>query len=163
MDVSEEELEEFLTNADRMRGAVISHTIVLERNMDMFICKYFCADQDKMFELMELVVSERMEFSKKAQVFVQILKKQCERNKKQFEKEYPKMNKDFEEIAKARNVFAHKLSITPTKEDLGKHQIVFKEFLNKTDLIEYTYDGIIEILNRLEKYSLLIKTLNKMG
>lgn len=86
-----------------------------------------------------------------------------ERERKEFEKEYPKMNKDFEHMAKVRNVFAHKLSLTPTKENLGKHQIVFKEFLNKTDIIEYTYDGIMEILNRLEKYSLLIKALNKKG
>ena len=74
--VREEELHEYMFLADRMRGAIISHTVLLERNMDLFICKYFCATDEKVFELMELAISERMGFSEKAATFIQILKKE---------------------------------------------------------------------------------------
>jgi hypothetical protein len=40
MKISEDELEAFLFNADRLKGAVISHTILLERNMDAFLAWY---------------------------------------------------------------------------------------------------------------------------
>jgi hypothetical protein len=95
---------------------------------------------------MELLISERMDFSEKSAAFIQILKKQC-KNQKTFEK-------------KARNDFAHKLYLTPRKEDLGKHQIILRQFKNKKTDVYYTSEEIEKILTRINKYSVMIKERN---
>jgi len=108
---------------------------------------------------MELLISERMDFSEKSAAFIQILKKEC-KNQKTFEKTYPKINQDFQDIAKARNDFAHKLYLTPRKEDLGKHQIILRQFKNKKTDVYYTSEEIEKILTRINKYSVMIKERN---
>jgi hypothetical protein len=71
-----------------------------------------------------------------------------------------RINKDFEDIAKTRNAFAHKLTITPTKEDVGKHLIVLKEFKNASNIFSYTENDLDEMLALIEKYSVMIKNRN---
>lgn len=111
---------------------------------------------------MELLISERMDFSKKAETFIQILKKECLADKKQFKKEYPSIATHFQEIAKSRNAFAHKLALTPIKSDIGKHVIVLREFKDKTEVLSYTSEDINEILAKVEKYSVMIKKRNEI-
>lgn len=158
--VTQQELEEYLSFADRMRGAVISHTVLLERNMDLFIGRYFCATEDKVLELMELLVSERVDLSKKTETFVQILIKECNKTGEDFNKKYPRIKTDLKEIYETRNDFAHKLTLTPIKSDIGKHVIVLREFKNKTEVLSYTPEDIDEILAKIEKYSVMIKNRN---
>jgi len=158
--VTEHELSEYLSYADRMRGAIISHTILLERNMDLFICRYFCPTEIKVFELMELLVSERVEFMKKTQTFVQILRKECNKNGEDFNKTYPRISKDLQEICETRNDFAHKLLITPIKSDIGKHVVILKKFKDDTEILSYTEQQIDDYLAKIEKYSVMIKDKN---
>jgi len=159
--MTEEELNDYITYADQLRGVIISHTVLLERNMDLFICKYFCSTTDKAFELMELLVSERVDFSKKAETFAQILIKECTKDNKDFTKEYPRLKTDFQEIYETRNVFAHKLlKIPQTKESIGNHVIILRELKNKSDDIPYTQEQINGFVDKIEKYSKMIKAKN---
>lgn len=158
--VTSEELEEFLSYADRIRGAIISHTVLLERNMDLFISRYFCSTKDKVLELMELLVSERIDLSKKTETFIQILIKECLCYGEDFNKKYPRIKTDLKEIYETRNAFAHKLTITPIKSDIGKHVIILKEFKNKTEVLSYNPDDIDKMLAKINKYSVMIKDRN---
>lgn len=158
--VSEQELEEYLSYADRIRGAIISHTVLLERNMDLFICRYFCSTEAKVFELMELLVSERTDFMRKTETFRQILQKECKLSGQDFNKKYPGIKTDLQKICETRNDFAHKLLVTPIKSDIGKHDIVLKKFKDESQIIPYTASQIDEFLAKIEKYSKLIKERN---
>jgi len=158
--VTPDELDDFLNTSDRTRGAIISHTVLLERNMDLFICRYFCHTEVKVLELMELLVSERVDLSKKSETFVQILIKECEKSGEDFNKKYPRIKTDLKEIYETRNAFAHKLTLTPIKSDIGKYVIVLREFKNKTTYKSYTQEDFENLIRKIEKYSVMIKNRN---
>jgi hypothetical protein len=128
--------------------------------MDLFISKYFCSTEDKVLELMGLLVSERVDLSKKAETYVQILIKECQKSGEDFNKKYPRIKTDLKEIYETRNAFAHKLALTPIKSDIGKHVIVLREFKNKTDVLSYTSDDIENMIAKIGKYSVMIKDRN---
>jgi hypothetical protein len=159
--VSEQDLQEYLDSGYKARGTIITHTVNLERNIDLFICRYFCNNDDvKALELMELLVSERIEFSQKSASFIEILKKQCKRDNIDFNKKYPRIATDFIEIAKDRNYFAHKMTVTPLPDDIGKNVIVLKGFKNESKILPYTQDEIDKILDKINTYSNMVYKLN---
>ena len=160
MKATEEEIEHFISNSDLIRGSIIRKTILLERSMDSFIACHFSPTGEKVWELLDILISERMDFSEKAAAFVQLLKKECN-NQKTFEKNYPKINANFQDIAKARNDFAHKLSLNPRKEDLRKYVIILREFKNKKNDIYYSKEEIETILLRISTYTEMIRKRNE--
>lgn len=158
--LTENELTEYLNTSHRVRGEIISHTVLLERNMDLFICRYFCPTEEKVLELMELLVSERADFSKKSETFIQILIKECQRSGENFNTKYPRIKKDFKEIYETRNAFAHMLTWTPKRSDIGKHVVVLRKFKNKTECLSYTHLDIEKLIKKIEKYSVMINDKN---
>lgn len=157
-------LHRFHYNSDRIRGSIIAWTINLERAMDNYICRYFLEDKKKRFELMELFVSDRMQFKDKADALVQIVSKNCMKEGKVFKKEYPRMAKELEEIAKTRNIFAHNMTVpNPHHLAMDKYAIILFKFKDKGASINYTMEDIDKITAQLHKYLKIIDILNGEG
>lgn len=153
------EVNAYQHNADRTRGCIIYHTILLERIMDVIIARHFFAtDVLKNHELKELLIADRMEFSKKAEVFMFLLAKECEFKKTDFNQTYPRIKQDFVEIGEDRNRFAHNLSLMPPTAELKNSEIVLLKWKNKAEHKVYTIDNINEIMQKLNKYINLFAT-----
>lgn len=152
--------------SDMIRGRIITLTIWLERQMDEFISGYFCNDKyhnaDKRIELLELIICERMDFYKKTKAFTDILEKDCQNKGIDFNKTYPSIKKELGEIAKDRNDFAHKFLMSRTAKANDENiKMVFLNIEKALEPIAYTQERIDDIINKLIKYSDLIKGLTK--
>jgi hypothetical protein len=138
-------------NCFKVRGFIINQTISLERIMDRYISKYFSNDETKIEELIELVFStKRIAFESKRQIFKYIV----DNHNKDFLKKYPDVCSDLKKIEEHRNVFAHYyLDNSDEGEEMFKNgKMGFVEFLNKTETIYYTRQGLNKIYDMLNKY-----------
>jgi hypothetical protein len=73
------------------RGTIINETILLERLIDDYIASYFCGEDVKKIELVDLVIStNRMIFENKVQVFKYLV----EHHDKELIKKNPDMIND---------------------------------------------------------------------
>jgi hypothetical protein len=157
--MQDQEIKQYLDTADRIRGVIISHTVLLERNIDEYLCNYFCSTEEKKWELMELVISERMDFHEKTEAFTEILRKNCIAKGLELKNEYPRIKTDFQEIAQARNFFAHTLLMPPDETRIKEKKFTLLKFKDKREAIDYTEAKIQSIFDRINKYSDLIKNL----
>lgn len=137
---------------NRIRGEIIYYTILLERIMDAHIARHFFPDttSDKFHEVKKLLIADRMEFSKKVEVFREILMIECV-TKEVFNRQYPRFGDDFKEIGNTRNDFAHGLSLMPPSEDLNKWEIILYKY-RKEEPELYTKDDIKKCLDKIFKY-----------
>ncbi len=157
----EEAYHAYIKNSEFYRGVIISQTIQLERLIDEFIARYFIPGSKKKLELMELLISDRMSFNDKADVFIHLLKKKCEILGKDFKAEFPRIAKDFQEIAKDRNRFAHDMSALPSSEDeYYQASIILVPFKNGAQKKLYYAKDISIITERLTKYTKIISMIN---
>lgn len=130
--------------------------------MDDFISRYFTTDPSKSQELLELIISERMEFSKKAAVFIHILRKRTQERRGNFNKEYKGINKDLKEIGEDRNKFAHSLCVEPITAQEKAASIVLIFFKDKARK-PYAEADIDIIQERVMKYVKMIGAINRQG
>lgn len=161
-----EPLDKLEAESDMIRGRIITLTIWLERQIDEFISGYFCNDEHhnagKRIELLELIICERMDFSKKTKAFTDILEKDCKNKDINFNKTYPLIKKEMAEIAQDRNDFAHKFLMSRTAKANDENiKVIFLNIEKELEPVVYTQKDIDDIINKLIKYSDLIKSLNK--
>ncbi len=147
------EVNAYQANADRTRGSIIYHTIFLERVIDAIIARHFfpSADDPKHNELKKLLIADRMDFSRKVEVFTELLKAHCVNTKTIFTQVYPRFGDDFKEIGQTRNDFAHNLSLIPDRQYLKDSEIILYKY-KKSDAVKYTIDDINAIMAKIKKY-----------
>ncbi len=156
-----DELIEFHSNSDKIRGSIINFTIALERAMDNYIANYFQTTKEKKKELLELLICDRMDFSQKAKALVDILRKKCKKEGTNFNAEYPSISTNLEKIGRNRNKFAHNMSVPiPNSIDMKLHPVILIKFESKAGVIRYNANEIVEIMDLIQKYSHLIDVLN---
>ena len=139
-------------NENRVRGEIIYYTILLERIIDSYIARHFFPDteSDKFHEVKKFLIADRMEFSKKIEVFKEILMIECV-TKEVFNQQYPRFGDDFKEIGNTRNDFAHGLSLMPPNKDLNKWEIILYKY-RKEQPEPYSKEKIKECLEKIFKY-----------
>jgi hypothetical protein len=144
----------YIRKADEIRGRVISHTILLERSMDILISEYFSKDGDKKKELITLIFAgEKISFYKKVDIFKYILKRFVPDEKK-FEERFPDFKSEFDKIAGKRNRFAHDQLLTGLSDNLAQKLAIglihYKNIEGSLMLLDH---DIEEIIGRLLKWT----------
>jgi hypothetical protein len=153
-----DDYHEYTNLAILRRGVIINETILLERQIDTYISKYFCKDPDKQKELMELIIcTDRITFSSKQQV----LKVLLEKNNPNFLNDNENILKDITTITEHRNIFAHYWLVTSDEmaKWVNEKKTVFIKFKNTIDYIEYDKDKMSDILNKITRAIKLFITL----
>jgi tRNA G18 (ribose-2'-O)-methylase SpoU len=145
-----EDYQEYTKIAFLRRGSIINEAILLERQIDTYISKHFCKDEEKQKELMELIIcTDRITFSSKHQVLKVLLEK--------YNPEFLKVNenilKDITTIIEHRNIFAHYWLVTSDEmvKWAAEGKTVFIRFKNTIDYIEYDKDKMAEIFNKITR------------
>lgn len=146
-------LEDLVKNASDIRGAIINDTILLERYIDEYIARYMTTTQEKKLDLMEMILcTNRMTYSGKTEVFVEILVKTgsplVASGKKSF-------LDGLKKIGSIRNFLAHHLLDTSDegiKLWTDQTTIQFIRFDKESKPFAYNQDKINEAHRLLEKY-----------
>jgi len=141
------------------RGTIINHTIDLELGLEEYIAHHICANDEKRLDTLQMLLStEKVTFGSKTDTFIQILKKKSA-SKKEFEKEFPAITSDLQNIAKIRNRFAHDIMPTDKPEgepnDPGDYEICLRRG-STNELTFYTNDGIKELIDKIDKYKIVL-------
>ncbi len=145
-------ISQYMDNADKVRGMVINNTTLLERIIDDYIAKYFSQNEYKRKELIELILFDKVDFSKKVRIVQQIFNKKCEVLGKEFTKEYPKFSADLREIYEQRNKFAHQLIAVPENIESNKYEIILLNYSDKEKFIPYTKDSIEKMMEMINSW-----------
>jgi hypothetical protein len=162
--------EEKINNALRLdyeqascsaRGHILQRSIDLESNIDFYIAQYFCQKIEKVEEIVTLILSPRMTFENKAQVFRILVNKY----NPSFQEAYPKYFNDFLKIMEKRNEFAHfPINVTPESLENFKlnRSIEFIKFKNVsekntnairlTNIVQYTSIWMDEFVDLIYNY-----------
>lgn len=101
--------QEILENSFRFRGAIIHETSLLERLVDVYLANYFCESEEKVVEIIDIVLGgNRISFDGKRKILDVILKK---KNSDIYQK-YPSFKADMNTVLYGRNNFAHCTLVT---------------------------------------------------
>jgi hypothetical protein len=134
------------------RGTVLDKCIFLERVIDNFIALYFNPDEDKAYEMVELLISKRtISVENKRRILDVIINK----SEPEFLKSYPNYFKDLEIIYSFRNNLSHNmLDTTGQGIDifLETGTIRFMEFKKKLEFVSITDKEYVEKITLIEKY-----------
>ena len=87
----------------RTRGEVLQLAIEIEALLVGYIAKYFVDDEERQIELGNLVLTPRLPFEEKYQVFLFLVNL----NTPEFKKAAPEYPQQLKDIIQYRNIFAH--------------------------------------------------------
>jgi hypothetical protein len=142
-DESHPKYSSYLKSSRSYRGVILNLTIDFERQMDEFIANYFVPDSKaKRIQLMEMLICDRMDFSKKTDAVKYMVRQICEREKWIYTREFPGLGSDLESVAANRNKFAHQLLGYPETEDELEFKIILVSFKNKIKRTGYKNEDI---------------------
>jgi len=113
-----------------VRGRFIESCIQLETMMDAYIAQYFCDTNEKVSELVYIVLAPRVSWREKLEIFKVLIT----RYNKKFVDDYGDFYTDILHIIEHRNVFAHfPADITPDGFKLFKEKgiLPFFKFKNQ--------------------------------
>lgn len=139
------------TRAIKWRGIIINETIYLERLIDEYLCRYFCPDEKKRTDLLQLLMAtERITLFNK----IGLLKYLMERDNKPFCAKNKGIFTDLQTIAEERNLFAHNLLDTSLNgyKAYKKGKIIIIKFKNDVKPIEYDIYKIEKTVKQILKY-----------
>ena len=139
---------DYLNYAADIRGRIINNVAEMEREMDDYICRHFCATIEKRNELMEVVISSKhTTFSAKADIARCILERSGDATKEEAKKIWRNLT---ENIANKRNMIAH-YTLDSSIGSINK----FKEDKNTIYLIKYSNIKTIETFSKADAKKLL--------
>ena len=88
-----------------VRGRILNDVAEMEREIDDYICRYFCSITNKRNELMEIIIATKhLTFNAKADIIRCILEKRKDASKKEATK---MLNHLMQTISPKRNMIAH--------------------------------------------------------
>ena len=100
--------------------------------MDVYIAEKFCTSKDQINELASLVLTPRIQWREKLEIFKVLILKY----NKEFKEDYPTFHTNIKDVIEHRNVLAH-LSASVTTDSLNEYNtagnITFHKFKNFTD------------------------------
>ena len=154
------ELDAYITKAHRTRGEILDHTILLERVMDEFISINFSDSKKRMQELMDIIITEGMNYRYKVKVVLKIINKRIPDHKQRVQR-LGSIRSDLEKIAATRNKFAHEIMrFDAPIEKLNKFNIILYNY-HQDKNVGYTENDIIEALELIMKYIDILENLRK--
>jgi hypothetical protein len=154
------ELDAYITRAHRTRGEIIDHTILLERIMDEFIALNFSDNKNRMRELMDMIISEGMNYRYKVKIVLKIINKRIPDEKQRVQR-LGSIRSDLEKIAATRNKFAHEvMRFDVPIETLNKFNIILFNY-HQDKNVGYTENDIIEAIELILKYVSILEDLRK--
>lgn len=131
-----------------VRGRILNDIAEMEREIDDYICRYFCSITKKRNELMEIIIATKhLTFSAKADIIRCILEKRKDATKKEATK---MLNHLMQTIAPKRNMIAHcKLDtsigcINKFKTDSQK-TIYFLKYANQKSSEPFTKKDVMSL------------------
>ncbi|HEV8284383.1 MAG TPA: hypothetical protein VGQ09_08735 [Chitinophagaceae bacterium] len=86
-----------------IRGRILQRAVEIESTLDIYISEHFTTDSVKNEELVCLVLSPRVTFENKIQIFRYLVDKY----NPEFKNEYKQYFKDLVQLCEERNIFAH--------------------------------------------------------
>ncbi|HEY8784330.1 hypothetical protein [Flavobacterium sp. UBA6046] len=150
--------EKILKNSIEFRGLIINEVTILERWIDVYIAYYFCTKQEKVNEMVELVLgNNRISLDGKRKLLDVIL----ERQNPAIWKSYPNFHADMNTTMKERNFFAHNFV---NFSDEGKarcdNEVGLIIYSHKTRTAWYDRKKIDEILTTIRRCISVIEILH---
>ncbi|TKC03418.1 hypothetical protein [Pedobacter cryotolerans] len=147
--VDEKKLSDLFNYSTHTRGMIISQTIMLERNIDEYLCCHFSYEKEKQIEMMDLVFgSKLLPFDFKKQIFVHLLSL----NDNIFLNRNKKIDKSLTEFIRVRNILAHYiLDTTPeTVNAFDYSEIKLIKFAKQRDKEIFHHEVISSHLKNLD-------------
>ena len=149
-----------------IRGRILQKAVEIESIINIYIAEHFTKDKSKNEELICLILSPRVTFENKIQIF-KYLVDQYNPEFKDANKQY---SKDLIELCEERNVFAHypvEFSQQSLKDYVDRNIVTFVKLKNvsregNASLVNRRHmseDAVNGILDRMSKY---IVTLRKL-
>ena len=158
--------------ANLVRGTVLTACINLELIMDIYIAEQFCDSKDDVNELCSLIITPRVPWREKLEIFKVLISK----NSENFKIKNTNFYKDILNIIDHRNVFAHfpaNISKAGLDEYNESGRMMFHKFKtftdSKTKEVEhsripfYTSQVIDNIISNCNFYILEIKEVLKIS
>lgn len=152
-----------LDAAYNIRGRILQRSIEIESLFDLYIAESITSDENKISELICLILAPRVSFEDKRQIFVYLV----DMYNPELRKNYPDFAKDLQTICKERNVYAHypiAFSNDATKCYEDKKVVTFVKLKNsKNQLVdkhEKSESDINDLLRLMGKY---IDAIVKLG
>ena len=147
--IDEKKLSELFDYSTHTRGMIISQTIMLERNIDEYLCCHFSCEKQKQIEMMDLVFGSKwVSFDFKKQIFVHLLSVHdnifLNRNKK--------IDKSLTEFIRVRNILAHYILDTTidTVNSFDYSEIKLIKFAKQRDKEIFNHEMISSHLKHLD-------------
>ena len=139
---------DYLNYAADIRGRIINNVAEMERGIDDYICRHFCATIEKRNELMEVVISNKhTTFSAKADIARCILERSGDATKEEAKKIWRHLT---ENIANKRNMIAH-YTLDTSIGSINK----FKKDKRIIYLLKYSNIKTVEAFSKTDAKNLL--------
>jgi len=144
-----------IENSSKWRGYIIHEVSWLERWLDVYISTYFCSDSKKGLEMADIVLgNSRISLDGKRKLFDILVKRQCP----EFNKTYPKFNKDMNTVMYERNCFAHNIVSLDAEAVLKRKKYIgLRRFGTNTRVVWYTATRVNEILADIKRCQRIIE------
>lgn len=148
-----------------VRGRILNDVAEMEREIDDYICRYFCSITKKRNELMEIIIATKhLTFSAKADILRCILERRKDATKEEAKKIWRHL---METIAPQRNMIAHYTldtsigSINKFKTDSQK-TIYFLKYANTKTVEPFTKKDVISLSELIFQVKQFIWSLKAM-
>lgn len=134
------------------RGSIINETALLEMHMNQIIAEYFCNNNDKQIELINVILgTEKISFFNLKETLRYVIKEKYP----DYDKENKGWNGDIEKIMRERNIFAHHaLDIRDESiiefGDNGK--IGLAKYKNEQIILKYDIRQVRELIQLISRY-----------
>lgn len=156
----EEKLRTIFQKSIQLRGLVLDATIDIERSIDDYLSRYFCADEKKANELKEMLwFTERINLSGKKDIFFMLIK----RDEKDFIEKNPKFMDKLDKLIPHRNIFAHRsIDYSESILDKPKVEVAFKRYDSEGKMKSktYTVEDVQNLTNDIKDVTKLLDELN---
>lgn len=144
---SQEDLKNWIKNANTIRGLVIARFCSLEYCIVDNLTTLFSDDPQQEKDMLEVLI-ERMSFEEKRQALKQMLQRRNEVNNTDLKNDYIQLMNEIQKLIVIRNRFAH----YPTAKvfDLkSQYVITLKKYKDGIDYLKFTQDDIDDLLNKI--------------
>lgn len=140
---------DYLDHAHDVRGRIINSIAEMEQSIDRYIAGYFCNNNEKRNELIDVIISTKhLTFQSKAEILQHLLEKNGHVTKSEGKKLYGHL---VNTIASKRNILAHcslhsSVKILKDFQNDKEKTIFFLKYLNTKKVIPFAKKDVIEII-----------------
>lgn len=135
-----------LEKAFSYRGQILEHSVILEKAIEEFICKYIADTNNDIKYKITIYLIDRMSFDSKISVFQSILQSQSD--KIVYKKKYDKLIGKIRMAKDERNFFAHYLtSYSQTDINTSEKNLTLVNFRNSINRKTYDEQKISSIIS----------------